>query len=146
MLQKLLDHQLDVLGFVALLGIATLAVHLWLRRRHGSGLRLRTWVLLGTIACWGAAGARLAGWHEQSRLRDMLQGIAPTYAREMELMGHAGLPLDAKPDDARYVAMIAAEIRWEKANRNVSDIYTFRKRADGKIVLVVDSETDYDHD
>src|SRR3954471_20814293 len=138
MLQHVLDYQLDVAG--------TVAAHAWLRSRHGTRLGLRTWLLLAAIVVVGGVAARFAGAHERNRLRDMLQGIAPTYAREMELMGHAGLKLDTPADDPRYLAMIAAEIRWEAVNRNVSDIYTFRKRPDGKMVLVVDSETDYDHD
>ncbi len=65
--------------------------------------------------------------------------MAPTYALELELMGHANLDLRTRLDDPRYLAMIEAEKRWLASNRNVSDIYTFRKmrrrrhRADGRL-------------
>jgi PAS domain S-box-containing protein len=75
----------------------------------------------------------------------MLQGIAPTYARELERLGHSRVTLATPPDDPLYLSLIEAEIRWLKANPNVADIYTFRIRDDGQIVLLVDSETDYDH-
>jgi len=40
--------------------------------------------------------------------------------------------------------MIEAQKRWEKVNPAIADIYTFRKRDNGEIFLMVDSETDYD--
>jgi PAS domain S-box-containing protein len=42
--------------------------------------------------------------------------------------------------------MIEAEKRWLKANPAAHDIYTMRKLSDGRNVLIVDSETDYDGD
>ncbi len=88
-----------------------------------------------------AAGKRAA-----SDLERLISAMAPTYARELELMGHEQLGLRTPPDDARYMAMIEAEKRWLASNRNVSDIYTYRKLANGAVVLMVDSETDYDRD
>jgi hypothetical protein len=74
----------------------------------------------------------------------MMCGYVPTYAEELARMGHAQLTLETAADDPGYLAMIDAEKRWLAANTSIADIYTFRKRADGKIVLLVDSETDYD--
>ena len=87
-----------------------------------------------------AAGERAAG-----NLERLVSAMAPTYAAELERMGHANIGLQTPPDDPSYLAMIDAEKRWLTANRNVSDIYTFRKRGDD-VVLLVDSETDYDRD
>ena len=87
-----------------------------------------------------------AGKRATQDLERLISAMAPTYALELELMGHANLDLRTPLDDPRYLAMIEAEKRWLAANRNVSDIYTFRKLADGAIVLMVDSETDYDRD
>jgi PAS domain S-box-containing protein len=42
--------------------------------------------------------------------------------------------------------MIDALRRWVELNPLVSDIYTFRRLADGRVVLLVDAETDYDGD
>jgi hypothetical protein len=41
--------------------------------------------------------------------------------------------------------MIEAEKRWLLANRSVNDIYTYKRDPDGTVRLIVDSETDYDH-
>ena len=100
------------------------------------------------------AGIILPGWvlvtdagvHERSRLQSLIQGFAPTYAHELEQLGHHKITLQTSGDDPTYLAMIAAQIRWLNANPYISDIYTFRKRSDGAIVLIIDSETDYDSD
>ena len=146
MLRLVLDYQLDVIGFAGVLVGAAALVHVWLRGRHEAGLGPRTWALIGAIATNGAAAALWAGSLEQSRLREMLQGIAPTYAQELELMGHAAVTLDTPADDPAYLAMIAAQIRWTRANPSVADVYTFDQLADGSLVLVLDAETDYDRD
>jgi signal transduction histidine kinase/DNA-binding response OmpR family regulator len=86
------------------------------------------------------AGQQARAWTEK-----MMCGYVPTYAEELTRMGHAQVTLEVAADDPRYLAMIDAEKRWLAANPSIADIYTFRKRADGKIVLLVDSETDYDH-
>ena len=87
-----------------------------------------------------------AGRRPQRRLVTMLEGIAPTYAEELERMGHAELDLDTAENDPRYLAMIETVKRWERLNPLVSDIYTFRRTAAGEVVLMVDAETDYDGD
>lgn len=120
---------------------ALLARRLALRRSGQLSLALAAVVLL--LGAWyvDAAGRRAAAEVER-----LVSAMAPTYARELELLGHAELPLDAAPDDPRYVTLIEAEKRWQAANPEVADIYTFRRRSDGEIVLLVDSETDYDRD
>jgi signal transduction histidine kinase/DNA-binding NarL/FixJ family response regulator len=87
-----------------------------------------------------------AGREAADRTRTMVAGYAPTYAAELTAMGHAKLPLDVAADDPRYLQMISAEIRWLGANRAINDVYTMRRRPDGKVILFVDSETDYNHD
>jgi signal transduction histidine kinase/CheY-like chemotaxis protein len=103
-----------------------------------------TWITV--IALGGVAGlcAEKAGDNQRADLRRMLEGYAPTYAREFERMGHARLSFDTAPDDPLYLELIDAQIRWEKSNPFISDIYTFRLREDGQLVLMVDAETDYD--
>ena len=60
-------------------------------------------------------------------------------------MGHAKVSLTTSPDDPGYLQLIEAEKAWLRANPLVADIYTFRSDDKGKIRLIVDSETDYDH-
>jgi signal transduction histidine kinase/CheY-like chemotaxis protein/HPt (histidine-containing phosphotransfer) domain-containing protein len=85
-----------------------------------------------------------SGKKERNQIEQMIRGYAPTYAVEMERLGHGDLTLETKNDDPRYLDLIAAEIRWLKANPAIADVYTFKKREDGKVALLVDSETDYD--
>jgi PAS domain S-box-containing protein len=76
----------------------------------------------------------------------LLEGLAPTYAAELERMGHAELKVVEADCDSRYQVMIEALIRWQKLNPLVSDIYTFRRGAQGGWVFLLDAETDYDGD
>lgn len=94
----------------------------------------------------------VAGWfltdyfasRSSKNIEEMVSGYAPTYAQELSAMGHADVTLESDPNDPQYLRMIDAQIRWLRANSAVKDIYTFRLREDGKVVLLVDSETDYD--
>jgi signal transduction histidine kinase len=145
MLQFILDHRLDVCAFAVVAILLTISAHVWLKKRHQTRIGWLTFFLLLIVLGLGTVAAELAGDHERNRLRDMLQGIAPTYAQELERMGHYQINLDTKPDDPLYLSMINSEIRWLKVNPGVNDIYTFRKYPDGKVRLIVDSETDYNH-
>jgi hypothetical protein len=40
--------------------------------------------------------------------------------------------------------MIEALKRWVELNPLISDIYTFRRLADGRVLLMVEAESDYD--
>ncbi len=121
-------------------------VHFWMRRSAGtSGLPGRVWVSLAILAVVGWFLSDAAGNHERDRLRRMIEGMAPTYALELEQLGHAGINLQTPTNDPRYLAVVDREKRWLKANPSVNDIYTMRRQSDGKVVFIVDSETDYDH-
>lgn len=137
-----LNDRIDYAAFVA----ASLLL-LLLLRRFIPGARMRVpaaLVLVVLVGGWWLVES--AETRARQGLATVVENGAPTYALELESMGHARLPLDVSPDDPRYLAMIAAEKRWLTANTSVADIYTFRRRGDGQIVLFVDSETDYDHD
>lgn len=131
----------DFLLFSMAACVATLLTVRWLARPHNRTLALGLLAIVLAVGGWyvGAAGRRTAAEVER-----LVSAMAPTYALEIERLGHAELPLEVAPDDPRYLALIEAEKRWLKANPEVADIYTFRRRPDGKIVLFVDSETDYD--
>ena len=101
------------------------------------------WILLLVVLVPGWFYVEAAGDRAAAELERLVSAMGPTYAGELERMGHATIDLRTPSDDPRYLAMIEAEKRWLTANRNVSDIYTFRRLGDG-VVLVVDSETDYD--
>jgi signal transduction histidine kinase len=143
MFEWVLNYRFDAVSFALMLVIVALTLHLRLQRKHGRGMPKASWVGLVLLLVATGFAPELAGEHERMRLRDMLSGIAPTYAQELALMGHAKITEQTSPDDPAFLAMIEAQKRWEKVNPNVSDVYTFRKHADGTVVLLVDSETDY---
>jgi two-component system cell cycle sensor histidine kinase/response regulator CckA len=76
----------------------------------------------------------------------MVGGMAPSYARTLEMMGHARIRPGTTDEDPSYLAMIEMQKQWLKVNPAAHDIYTMRKLPDGRNVFVVDSETDYDRD
>jgi diguanylate cyclase (GGDEF)-like protein len=119
----------------------------WLRRtrcRNGGGLR--SWLALSVLLPAGCLAAEWAASRERLNVEQRLEGFAPTYAAELSRLGHARLRLDAPPDDPLYLSLIDAQKRWLAMNPAVSDIYSFRRSPDGRVVFVVDSETDHDRD
>lgn len=136
---------LDFIIFAVLVAGAFTIKHFLVRRiSHNRNLETaeRVFVLLSLAG--GFFLIRAAGLHEANRIREIIESFAPTYAEELERMGHDKITLDTPANDPAYLQLINAEIRWEKLNPFVHDIYTMRKRADGKNVIIVDSETDYD--
>lgn len=133
----------------ALASVATLAgVARWLTRRGQVPVReLRPpLLLLALILAGGFFFVAAAGDTERRRVLADVAAFAPTYAQEMELLGHAALGPETNPDDPAYLHMIEAEKRWLRANPLIADIYTLKRLGDGSIVFLVDSETDYDGD
>lgn len=143
---NVLQWRLDA-WLLTLLGAAAFAgTELWLRRRGRSrGLPGSVFVLgLGLLAmAWFLA--EWSAFHERDRLRRMIAGLAPTYALEIQRLGHASLSLGTSSNDPVYLGLVQRQMDWLRANPAVSDIYTMRQLPDGKVVFVVDSETDYDH-
>ena len=139
--------RLDTVLF-ALTSIAGLGMAISWAQRRGGAVRGRagTWIALTGLVAFGGLAAEWAARRECDDLRERLQGLAPTYAEELARLGHADLALDAAADDPLYLALIDAQKRWLAVNPLVSDIYTFRSLEDAGVVLVVDSETDYDRD
>jgi signal transduction histidine kinase len=126
---------------------AAVAVAAALATIRGAKLARSGALVLGALVVLLGSGwfyVRSEGRRESREIERLVSMLATTYARELELLGHAELPLDAPADDARYLRMIEAERRWLALNPEIADIYTFRRRPNGETVLVVDSETDYD--
>ncbi|MCC6172676.1 MAG: hypothetical protein IT481_11675 [Gammaproteobacteria bacterium] len=136
---------LDDLVFCGAAATAFVLLHLWLRRRsRSSGL---PWAVAVAVI-----GALLAGnWLVERNARQTVEkleravmGFAPSYAIEIERLGHARIGSDTPPEDPTYLELIAAQKRWLAANPVVNDIYTFRLIDAENVALIVDSETDYD--
>ncbi|QOV91246.1 ATP-binding protein [Humisphaera borealis] len=141
----ILDNNLDILTFAVLVLAASGSVHVYLRRNAGgAGLKIRAWLILCLLVTLGSLLAVLAGENERERLRQQVEGFAPTYALELARGNHASITTKTPADDPTYLALVECEKRWQAVNPAISDIYTFRQTADGGIALIVDSETDYD--
>lgn len=145
-----MEHLLENRDFLvfAVIALASFALlHVWLRRKAigaHRGVPASIWaLLLAIVACGGYLADRL-GHEMREKLEGTVVGYAPTYALEIERLGHAAITLDTAPDDPRYLAIIAAERRWLDVNPAVADIYTLRRDDQGTLRLIVDAETDYD--
>lgn len=136
----------DDAAFVVGVLVLTLAAHLWLRRPGIGGLSRPMWAACGLACVMGVVAGNIATNREHVRHRSIVQGLAPTYAAELERMGHALIDLETDPSDTLYLAMIEAQKRWLSLNPWVADIYTMRLDEDGVARLIVDSETDYNRD
>ncbi len=136
----------DYLVFLVLVAGLGLGLGLGLHRtgRLGS-LPNITWLLLIGVAGGGWWAVNRAGHDAQGRIRRQVELLVPYYVQEMQQAGHARLPDNPPANDALYEKLIQLEINWLKLNPAIADVYTFRRRADGAIFLLVDSETDYNH-
>jgi hypothetical protein len=101
--------------------------------------------MLGVLALgWFRVDA--AGGEIKSLLRSSVEGFAPTYAVELQMLGHEHLGFDTPPDHPLYLQLIEAQKRWLAVNPAVADVYTVRRNAQGRWAFLVDSETDYNRD
>ncbi|WDQ17528.1 hybrid sensor histidine kinase/response regulator [Rhodopirellula sp. P2] len=129
----------------------------------GSSRRARlSFCILLLLLTGGFLAVETADRLERSRLRQQVFGIAPTYAAELQQLGHAGINEETSPDDPVYLRMINAQKRWLSVNPQVTDIYTMRRLSESELAtrllperdrhtghpfqIIVDSETDYNGD
>ncbi len=137
------DYLFFVLACLILFGL----LEMWLRRRTPHGrLPWIAWPAMSALLIGGFYLVNAGGRAESLRIREFLQGVAPTYAQELMRMGHAKLTVKTPPDDPDYLRMINATKRWKEANPIISDVYTFRQEEGDQVRLMVASETDYDRD
>lgn len=102
------------------------------------------WLTCAVILSFGLRFVESQEQRRRDQLQSLLEGFAPTYARELAALGHSKVTIDTPSDDPTYLSLIEAEKRWLDANRSVADIYTLRMLDDGQAAFIVDSETDYD--
>ncbi len=145
-MDAILQWHADLIAFGAL-GLLALA---WVafRTSRRARLGLPVWVIVGAVGIIAGtmALAEFAGRRERSRLVEMVSGIAPTYAMEMHRHGLATISPATRLDDPTYLELIRCQVEWLRINPAVADVYSFAQRPDGEVVLLVDSETDYDRD
>ena len=138
-----LDYVILAAGAVLVFAV----LHRWMWRERARGVVVPVmWMIVLTVLGSGWFLVEGAAQRERDRLRQMVEGYALTYAQELGRIGHQEITLKTWPDDPKYWRMIEAEKRWLKVNPSINDIYTLRKLPDGRVALIVDSETDYDRD
>jgi signal transduction histidine kinase/ActR/RegA family two-component response regulator len=146
-LHPIFFYRLDFALFLILV-LATL----WMGRsimRHrnaAQGFSVRVSVVIAIVLVAGVWSSINAENKNRERLRLMVGGLAPTFAYEFEMLGHARLDFNTPADDPLYLHLIERQKEWLKRNPNVIDIYTYRRMADGRVGFIVDSETDYNRD
>ena len=119
MLASWLQYRLDwiVLALLGILGLG--ATHLFFRRTDGRGTPGSTWRLLGSFLLAAFFLADWAGEAGRASLRSLLIGMAPTYAVEMERLGHSRLRRETPPVETVYLELIHAQNLKSKSIRAV---------------------------
>lgn len=141
-----LNYRLDLIALAAIsLGVVWLCQKFVASRRPPSSLRKIDWALVMVVLLGGAIAAEWAGNNRKDGLVAAFSGYVRTYAHEMQHLGHGKIQANTAPDDPTYLTLIEREIEWLRLNPYVADIYTFRGDRQGNIFLIVDSETDYNH-
>ncbi len=117
---------------------------------HSLG-RIQTRLLTRMVPVALLSAAVVAGWvlteradrNARNGLRERQSALAPTYARELEVLGHASLPglnpLDSATE-SRSRAIGAAIARWLGANPGVRRLHTVRRAGKDEVVIIIDSE------
>jgi diguanylate cyclase (GGDEF)-like protein len=143
----ILSKGLDVVAFstACLVGVWLLQAFCHRRRRSGR-FPLWMWCTVGIVLALSALFCQTTTRAERKRLGATLTGLAPTYAEDFRRAGHSRINVKTDPADETYLTLIDMQRRWLACDQQVSDIYTVGRDAEGKAVLLVDSETDYDHD
>jgi signal transduction histidine kinase/CheY-like chemotaxis protein len=144
---SLLEGQFDYPLYAGASLLALAALWEW-RRRAGARCAYAAvaTAITGVLLGGGWVAVESVSRHEREEVSAMLTSVAPTYAEELEARGHWRLPDVPAPDDPLYVTLLESQKRWLRLNRNIADIYTLRRGADGAWRFLVDSETDYNHD
>lgn len=140
----LLSYRADFIFFAFICLMVPALIQTRMRKFYKTSVPFSTWILVVVFICAGGILAEIAAGTEKANLKRLIGGFAPTYASELEKSGHAKIGFGTSPDDPLYLALIEKEIRWEKLNPSIQDVYTFRKLPGGELGFVVDSETDYD--
>lgn len=144
MLNLILLWNLDVIAFavITLAGVLLADRFFFSRsfdKRQRGALRSSALVLI----CGSVYLAIRSGETERAQLRTSIDGYATGYADEMREHGHY-LVSDSTPvDDQNYLLLLNKQIKWLNLSKAVDDVYTIRQGKDGKLRLIVDSETDY---
>lgn len=133
------------LGFVVIAGLVLAGVDYYLRKKAQRGFAWWVWVGASAIALACVPIAQSQADSARSRIQHMVEGMGPTYVSELVKHGYLDLSLETAADDPKYLELIELEKTWLALNPSIADIYTMARKPDGKLALLLDSETDYNH-
>ncbi len=142
--KSLLAAQSDYLFFLLVALTLLVAVEVTLRRRRGCALAGSVWTVVGLLLGLAWWPANIAADRAQQEISRKMGVMAPVFADIMEQIGHSRITVATPPDDPGYLRLIEAQIRLLKKSPMVRDLYTLRTGPDGKVVIIVHAETDYD--
>jgi len=144
---RVIQYQIDYLAFVAVSVLLFITITWSLRKlRPVAAMPRFTWPLLLVVLAGSWWPIQERGNQAKQEIETMLDTVAPTYAMELSRLGHAKINIDTAADDPTYRALVATQKKWLKLNSLIHEIYTMRKLPDGKNVLMVDSDSDYNRD
>lgn len=144
-MEDFFETNADYLVLIAVSVAAAWLVQSWLNKRGVFYGPAPIWLTLAGILTLGWFFTSAAGHRERARIKQLMEGFPPTYAVELERLGHARIDATTPAGDPVYLELIAAQSRWLAVNPHINDIYTIGRNAEGRLVMLVDSETDYDH-
>lgn len=138
-LSTVLQLRLDAVCFAVAGVAATFGCWSYLRRRDAAKeLSCGWWFAAAGVILFGLAGAEWSGVRREESLAETLSEFAPTYARELERLGHARITTVTSPEDPAYTAILAAAQDWYSLNRSLGELFTFRVDSADHILLIVD--------
>jgi hypothetical protein len=103
---------MDYLIFSAVILTSYVGLFFWLKRTgRAEKTPWRLWLATAGLLTLGGLYTESAGRSASRDVQGMVEGFPPTYAVEVERLGHAQLPNNASQDTPIYQAIVDAEIR-----------------------------------
>ena len=139
-LSTVVQLRLDTVCFGVIGTLGALACWRFLRTREAAKeMSCGWWFAAAGIVLLGVVGSERSSLRRQATLGEALSAFAPTYAREMERLGHAQLTAVTSPGDPARAAILAAARDWNALNRTLGELFTFRAGPNDQIQLIVDA-------
>ena len=150
----------DYLTFVVIVCLVCAAIEIWKYRQvkkngfqetNVHGLQFSpgrgpavAMALTGVMLVIGWFVVNDAGRQEEDRSRQIVEGIAPTFAYELRKMGHEHIRIATGMNDAEYLEILNTVLKWRGVNPDILRIYTLRKLPDGRSVYVIAPDSTQD--
>jgi signal transduction histidine kinase/CheY-like chemotaxis protein len=146
-IHDILTYRLDFWAMAAVVLLASWWFLYRSQRSYGSARLLQySYAAVTGLLVLGYFASAQSERKQREALRTMFAGMAPTYAVELQNHGLLALTPDTPDSDLAYGALLRMQRAWQRVNPGLADIYTFYRTPEDSVVLLVDSETDYNHD